>query len=50
MDVREDVRRELSYRKENMYMSGRDVLQEATKTMTKNEWERIEAELKRAIR
>jgi len=50
MGVREDIRRELSYRKEDMLVSGRVVLQNVTRTLTENDWERIEAELKRAIR
>jgi hypothetical protein len=50
MDVRETIRRELSHRKEDMLVSGRDVLQDVTRTLTENDWERIEIELKRAIR
>lgn len=50
MDVRETIRRELSYRKEDMLVSRRDVIQDATRTLTENDWERIETELKRAIR
>ena len=50
MDVRENVRKELSYRKEEIYGSGQNILQEVTRTLADNEWDIIEEELKRAIR
>ena len=50
MDVRENVRKELSYSKEEIHGSGQNILQEVTRTLADNEWDIIEEELKRAIR
>lgn len=50
MDMNEAVRKELSLRKDDMLVSGRDVLQDVTRTLMENDWEKIEADLKRAIR
>ena len=49
MDVRENVRKELSYSKEEIHGSGQNILQEVTRTLADNEWDIIEEKLKRAI-
>jgi len=50
MDVREDIRRELSFKREDMLVPGREVLEDVTGHLKESDWNRIEGELKRAIR
>lgn len=50
MDVRESIRTELSFRRDEMCMPLRAVLQDVTRNLTEKEWEVIEIELNRAIR
>ena len=49
MDIRRTIINNLSFQKEDILVSGRDVLEEISGHLTEKDWARIERQLRRAI-